>query len=113
MMHSEYECTKSIYDLQPDLVPTPIAWGSYESVLDTHFYLCEFREMLDDMPDPHKITARLASLHQSSASPTGKFGFHMTTYNSKLPQFGGWEDGWETYFTKSLRLALDLEIEAK
>ena len=113
MMHSEYECTKSIYDLQPDFVPKPIAWGSYETIPDTHFYLCEFREMLDDMPDPHKFTARLASLHQNSGSPTGKFGFHMTTYNGNLPQLGGWEDSWEAYFTKSLRLALDLEIEAK
>lgn len=113
MMHSEYECTQAIHTLMPDFVPKPIAWGTYASIPDTHFYLCEFREMFDDMPDPHKFTAHLAALHQNSKSPEGKFGFHMKTYNGNLPQLGGWEASWETYFTKSLRLALDLEIAAK
>ena len=113
MVHSEYECTQAIHTLMPDFVPKPIAWGTYASVPDTHFYLCEFREMFDDMPDPHKFTAHLATLHQNSESPEGKFGFHMKTYNGNLPQLGGWEASWEAYFTKSLRLALDLEIAAK
>ena len=113
MVHSEFECTKAIYALLPYFTPEPIAWGSYENVSDTHFYLCDFREMIEDMPDDHKFTASLATLHQNSKSPENKFGFHMTTYNGNLLQLGGWESSWETYFTKSLRLALDLELEAK
>jgi protein-ribulosamine 3-kinase len=50
-------------------------------------------------------------LHQKSISPTGKFGFHITTGAGNLLQFIGWEDSWETFFTKSMRWALDLEIE--
>ena len=113
MMHSEYECTKAIHALMPDFTPRPIAWGTYETNCDTHFYLCEFREMIDEMPDPHKFAVRLAALHQNSKSPQDKFGSSFTTYNGNLPQLGGWESSWETYFTKSLRLALDLELEAK
>jgi protein-ribulosamine 3-kinase len=46
-------------------------------------------------------------------SPTGKFGFHIQTYAGNLPQYTEWEDGWESFFTKSMRQALDLEIKAK
>ncbi|KAG8532552.1 uncharacterized protein KY384_002429 [Bacidia gigantensis] len=91
----------------------PIAYGTYETIPDTHFYICDFREMIDDMPDPHRFTTRLAALHQKSRSPEGKFGSEDTTFNGNLPQLGGWEASWETYFSKSMRLALDLEIKAK
>ncbi|KAL8738058.1 MAG: hypothetical protein Q9181_001126 [Wetmoreana brouardii] len=113
MMQSEFECTRAIHALMPSFVPKPIAWGTYQTRPDIHFFLCEFREMLSEMPDPNVFTARLAALHQKSESPEGKFGFHMTTYNGNLPQLGGWEGSWEMYFTKSLRLALDLEVKAK
>ena len=69
--------------------------------------------MTDEMPDPHKFTARLAALHQHSQSPKGKLGLHVTTYTSNLPQTNEWEASWETYFTKSMRRALELEMEAK
>jgi protein-ribulosamine 3-kinase len=113
MVHGEFESMKAIYTLLPDFAPRPIAWGAYETILDTHFFLCEYREMIDEMPDPHKFTARLAALHQNSKSPNGKFGFHETTYSGNLPQMNEWEESWETYFTKSMRWALKLELEAK
>ncbi|KAF0642039.1 hypothetical protein FPSE5266_07547 [Fusarium pseudograminearum] len=96
-----------------EIVPRPIACGTYQTTTDTHFFLCEFREMTEDMPDPHKFAALLSTLHQKSVSPTGKFGFHITTYAGNLPQFVTWEDRWETFFAKSMRQALDLEIERK
>ncbi|KAK6812960.1 hypothetical protein RU639_010812 [Aspergillus parasiticus] len=113
MVHGEYESMKAIHTLLPDFAPKPIAWGTYQDVPDMHYLLCDYREMTDDMPDPHKFAARLATLHESSKSPTGKFGFHMTTYSGNLPQMTEWEDSWETFFAKSLKKALDLEIQAK
>ena len=103
----------AIHTLLPDFSPKPIAWGTYETVPDTHFFLCHFRDMIDEMPDPHRFATRLAALHQNSKSPEGKFGFHVTTYTGNLPQTNEWEASWEIYFTKSMRRALDLEIEAK
>lgn len=113
MVHSEFESMKTIHTLLPDFAPKPIAWGTYETIPDTHFFLCDYREMLDEMPDPHKFASRLAALHQNSVSPNGKFGFHINTYSGNLPQMNEWEDSWETFFAKSLRKALDLELEAK
>lgn len=113
MMHGEFESMSAIHALLPDFAPEPMAWGTYESVPDTHFFLCHFREMMDEMPDPHRFTARLAALHQNSRSPHGKFGFHVPTYTGNLPQINEWEASWETYFAKSMRRAFDLEVEAK
>jgi protein-ribulosamine 3-kinase len=113
MVHSEFESMQAIHNLTPEFAPKPIAWGSYSSVPDTHFFLCEYREMIEEMPDPEVFASRLARLHQTSKSPTGKFGFHMTTYSGNQPQPTDWEASWEAYFAKNLRFALDLEIEAK
>ena len=113
MVHGEFESMKAIYILVPDFAPKPIAWGTYKTIPDTHFFLCEFREMIDDMPDPHKFSARLAEMHQNSESPNGKFGFHLTTYSGNLPQMTEWEESWEVFFTKNLRWALKLELEVK
>lgn len=112
-MHSEYESMKAICDIVPNFTPRPTAWGTYQSIPETYFFLCEFRDFEDEMPGPEDFTARLANLHQNSQSPTGKFGFHTTTYAGNLPQMVDWESSWETFFTKSLRHALDLEIKTK
>jgi protein-ribulosamine 3-kinase len=69
--------------------------------------------MLSDMPDPKIFASLLSRLHQNSESLDGKFGFHITTYAGNLPQYVGWEDSWEVFFAKSMRQALDLELERK
>lgn len=112
-MHSEFESMKVIHDVVPDFAPRPVAWGTYQTVPDTHFFLCEFRNFDTEIPGPEAFTARLAELHENSQSPNGKFGFHVTTYAGNLPQMVEWESSWETFFAKSLRHALDLEIKAK
>ncbi|RMJ29027.1 Fructosamine kinase [Aspergillus sp. HF37] len=113
MFHGEFESMKTIYNCVSHFAPKPIAWGTYQTMPNTHFFLCEYREMLDDLPEPHKFARSLADLHQSSKSPTGKFGFHITTYSGNLSQMTEWEDSWEVFFTKNLRLALEHEIKAK
>ncbi|XWW95650.1 hypothetical protein V2A60_003616 [Cordyceps javanica] len=111
MVMGEFESMKTIHSVVPGFVPRPIAWGQYATIPDTYFYLCEYREMIDNMPDPADFTRLLARLHQDGESPSGRFGFHTTTYAGNLPQRVGWEDSWEVFFAKSMRYALDLEIE--
>lgn len=113
MTKGEFESIKAMHAVLPIFVPKPIACGAYDTAPDTHFLLCEFRAMTDDMPDPHSFGDFLSTLHQKSVSPTGKFGFHITTYAGNLPQYVGWEDSWEVFFAKTMRQALDLEIERK
>jgi len=49
------------------------------------------------------FTKRLAEMHQKSVSPTGKFGFHMTTCHARVPQATGcWEESWAVLFGKQL-----------
>ncbi|KAF5600808.1 hypothetical protein FPANT_2037 [Fusarium pseudoanthophilum] len=67
-------------------VPNPIAWGTYETIPHTHFFLCEFREMTEDMPGPDEFASLFSKMHQKSVSPTGKLSFHNTTYAGNLPQ---------------------------
>lgn len=113
MLHGEFESMKAIYILLPNFVPKPIAWGTYQTIPDRHFFLCEYHKMMDHLPDPYIFTKHLAELHQTRKSPTGKFGFHITTYGGNLPQMIDWEDSWEVFFTKNLRLALDHERNAR
>ncbi|KAK3936652.1 Fructosamine kinase-domain-containing protein [Diplogelasinospora grovesii] len=112
MVHGEFESMKAIHAVLPDFAPRPIAWGTYQTIPQTYFFLCEFRYMCHphQMPDPVEFSHRLATIHKESQSPTGKFGFHVTTFAGNLPQMVEWEDSWETFFSKSLREALDLEI---
>ncbi|KAL1879046.1 hypothetical protein Plec18167_004343 [Paecilomyces lecythidis] len=65
------------------------------------------------MPDPRDFSAQLAILHQRSISPNGNFGFHVPTYSGNLAQATDWEESWEVFFSKSLKKALELEIQAK
>ena len=113
MVHGEFESMKEIYKVAPDFVPKPVAWGTYESSPNTSFFLCEFRYMTDETRDPVQLAVSLSKLHQNSTSPNGKFGFGTTTYAGNLPQLVEWENSWEKFFAKSLRHALDLEIQAK
>ncbi|KAF2650309.1 hypothetical protein K491DRAFT_720857 [Lophiostoma macrostomum CBS 122681] len=113
MAYAEFVSMSEISKVTADFAPKPVAWGSYESIPDTHFFLCEYREMTPDMPDPDQFTAQLAALHQNSKSPTGRFGFPITTFAGNLPQYTSWESSWEVFFEKSLRQALNLEIAAK
>ncbi|KAF5613267.1 uncharacterized protein FSUBG_997 [Fusarium subglutinans] len=113
MAKGEFHSMSAIHEVLPEFVPKPIACGTYETIPDTHFFLCEFREMKEDMPGPDEFASRLSKMHQKSVSSTGKFGFHITTYAGNLPQYVAWEDSWETFFAKSMRQALDLEIDVK
>jgi protein-ribulosamine 3-kinase len=56
MVHREFESIDAIYTLLPDFAPRPIAWGTYETIPEAHFFLCSYHD-IKDMPDPHKFTA--------------------------------------------------------
>ena len=112
-MNAEFESMSALHAIAPAFVPKPHAWGSYLSLEDTHFFLCDFHDMTDGLPDKAQFTANLAALHLGSASPDGKFGFHITTYMGPLPQDNTWTDTWEEFYKRGMRRMLDLEAEAQ
>ncbi|EFR02384.1 hypothetical protein MGYG_05380 [Nannizzia gypsea CBS 118893] len=111
MCEGEFESIKAINSVSPTLAPKPWIWGKYKEE-DSYFMLTDFREVGQQPPDPVKFTARLAGLHKSSVSPTGKFGFHTTTCHGTITQVTDlWEQSWAVLYRKQLAhmFAMDLE----
>lgn len=62
-----------------------------------------FRNLSDKIPEPAQLGEVLEKLHKTSVSPTGKFGFHITTFNGIVPLINDWCDTWEEFFSRQLR----------
>lgn len=113
MMFGEYTSMSLIYAATPDFCPRPIACGSYEATPDVHFFLCDFHDMTDELPDLHVFPAKLAELHRTGKSPDGRFGFSCTTFHGKTSIDHGWSKTWEEYFTRTTKVLFEMEQEAQ
>lgn len=114
MIEGQFESDKAIHRYAPSLCPKPMTWGKYESALgpERYFLLAEFREVGQQPPEPARFTALLADLHKRSISPTGKFGFHMTTCHGNSQQLTNcWEDSWEVLFQEQLAFVFKIDHE--
>ncbi|KAK4889129.1 hypothetical protein LTR27_012032 [Elasticomyces elasticus] len=112
MMEGEFNAMSELYKWAPDLVPKPYAWGRYKAANpETHFFLQQYIEMSDRVPEPDQLCEKLARLHRTSVSPNGCFGFHITTCQGGIPQSVGWETSWTTFFAKLLKHVVDLDLE--
>ena len=114
-LEGEFRSMQEISTIMPGFAPKPIGYGKLEaatSELPTFFFLSEFVSITNELPDPKALAGRLAQMHQSSQSPTGKFGFYTTTYDGRLPQNTDyWEDSWSTFFDKLLTGIAELDTE--
>ncbi|KAF2751821.1 hypothetical protein M011DRAFT_516270 [Sporormia fimetaria CBS 119925] len=97
----------------PNLAPRPIGWGVYAQEPDVYFFLCAFRDMTGDIPDPSSFPRMLAVMHKNGVSPTGKFGFPVTTYHGRFPQDTTKCDTWEESFSRSMSRFFELEEESQ
>lgn len=113
MLCGEYEGVAALYEIAPDFVPFPVAWGTNKSDPNTHFYLCEFIDMVEKLPDVQKFCARLAKMHRDSISRStnGRFGFHIITYEGNMYQDVTWCDSWEELFSRAMRAFVKQEHE--
>ena len=109
MMSGEFVSMKAIYDNVPDLVPTPIGWGTYTSDPNIHFFLCSFHDMTNEIPDERLLASKLAELHKKGISPNGKYGFPVPTFQGRIPQETSWTDTWEEFSSNSLKWMLAVE----
>ncbi|KAL4885287.1 Fructosamine kinase-domain-containing protein [Aspergillus karnatakaensis] len=113
MMHSEFHSMTALYHALPELVPKPLAWGTYNDHPDTHFFLCHFHAMTNDIPSTANSPKMVARLHKNGVSPTGKFGFPVTTYQGRLAQDTMECDTWEESFSRAIDGLFRAEEEAQ
>jgi protein-ribulosamine 3-kinase len=112
MMEGEFNAMSELYQTMPEFIPKPYSWGKYHiEQPETYFFLSEFINMSHGMPDPNQLCSKLAQLHRKSVSPTGKFGFHVTTCQGNTPQQVSWESSWAIFFSKLLTHVLNLDVE--
>ncbi|KAI9785899.1 MAG: hypothetical protein M1839_008165 [Geoglossum umbratile] len=113
MVSGEFASMFTLYNIMPDITAKPIAWGTYASNPNIHFFLCSFHEMTNEVPDVEVFPAKIAELHTKGVSPNGKFGFSVVNYNGRLPQNTVWCDTWEESFSRNLKHTLELEEAAQ
>src|SRR5579862_6498276 len=115
MMEGTFESETAFYSFAPQSVPKPIGWGTYKSDTNSHFYICDFRDMIEDLPDIHKFPALIAKIHLDSMgkSPTGKFGFHVTTHLANIPNNNSWCDTWEEWYLIAMQQMIELEEKSR
>lgn len=112
VMEGEFNSMTELHKAMPELVPKPLGWGKYSTTSpETYFFLAEFIDMSDRIPEPNQLCTKLARLHRTSVSPTGQFGFHITTCQGRIPQAISWESNWTTYFASLLRHVIVLDFQ--
>lgn len=109
MALGEYESQKALAEHIPDNSVVPIAYGTFETDPNKSFFLTTYRELKAQVPDSVQLVEVLTKLHNGSASPTGKFGFHVTTFNGHVPLRNEWCDSWEEWYSRQLRSDIEWE----
>lgn len=112
LMEGEFNAMSELYKTMPSFVPKPHSWGKYRGENpETYFFLSQFIDMSNRLPNPNQLVSKLAQMHRSSVSPTGQFGFHGTTCQGRVPQAVAWESSWTVFFTKLLEHVINLDFE--
>jgi protein-ribulosamine 3-kinase len=112
LMQGEFNAMSELHKWAPYLTPKPHSWGKYElEEPEAYFFLSQYIDMSDRMPDPNQLCEKLARLHRESTSPNGQYGFHITTCQGRVTQSVAWEKDWTVFFTKLLQHVIDLDFE--
>lgn len=99
---------KTLMEYIPEAINGPIAWGIFQLDSSRSFYLTRFRHTREVLPPVSELVPIIGKLHKSSKSPTGKFGFPVTTFYGRAPMDNTWTDSWEEYFTREFRSSLEV-----
>ncbi|KAI0600588.1 hypothetical protein F4775DRAFT_544622 [Biscogniauxia sp. FL1348] len=102
MAKAEYEAQAALASVIPENVVIPMAWGTFDDGSKA-FFITQFRNMRARPPSPPQLVAILKKLHQTSESPTGKFGFHTDTFWGPPIMVNAWTDSWEEYYSRQFR----------
>ncbi|KAK8093205.1 uncharacterized protein PG998_014606 [Apiospora kogelbergensis] len=103
MAEAEYEGAKALFGVIPDNVAAPLAWGPLQADPTKSFFLTRFRNLRDRSPPVAQLLDVLKKLHTASVSPSGMFGFHVTTWFDPPSMINHWTDNREEYFGRQFR----------
>lgn len=107
----EYSCMYELYKTMPSIVPSPRGSGRCLDS-DAYYYFCDHLDIDHRLPNAVNLGQKIADLHRSSVSPTGKFGFNVVPYDGKLPLVAGWESSWATFYRKLLAGVYEHDVRA-
>lgn len=51
MVEGEFESMKVLHAVTPKFAPKPVSWGTFKSNPDLHFFLCDFHDMDNELPE--------------------------------------------------------------
>ncbi|KAI0518491.1 Fructosamine/Ketosamine-3-kinase [Xylaria bambusicola] len=106
MMKGAFEAENALYDVIPEYVPRPVSYGTYMTHPDLHFYICDFVDLVDEVPSPAVWAEAAATLHKRSRWPTGQFGFHCPGHVANVLIDNIWDSSWESVWTHQMRSLL-------
>ncbi|CAN9145415.1 unnamed protein product [Alternaria alternata] len=88
LTEGEYQSACAINQIVPGLVPQATGWGEYrDGDTQIYFFLGDYHDMdLSAAPEPVSFVERIAELHAKGKSPTGMFGFPVSTVLGKFEQ---------------------------
>ncbi|KAK4031558.1 Fructosamine kinase-domain-containing protein [Parachaetomium inaequale] len=93
----------------PGNVPKAVAYGVCASDPNRAFFLAEFRDMTDELPDIMDLVSIVAKIHQQP-SLNEKFGFNVMTFSGKHASDNTWCDTWEEFFTRAMRDTMEAKL---
>ena len=111
-LYGSFESEKLFHELEPDHVPRPLAFGSYRSDPETWFFLADFHNMVNELPEVKTLVSAVVGFHRKSMgkSPNGKWGFHTETGLPFVHDDNGYESSWEALFAKMMKKMLEQEV---
>lgn len=113
MMEGEFRSQTALYEINPSFVPKPIAWGTYLSDKNTHYFLCDFIDMTGDIPSPTKFCQKLADLHLKSMEKGPEkghvYGFDFNTTQGSIPLNNEFDKSWESFFANAMKHMIEQE----
>ncbi|KAF1913117.1 Fructosamine kinase-domain-containing protein [Ampelomyces quisqualis] len=115
MLNGECKSLEAIAEVIKGLVPVVHGSGAFHLhgvQSKIHFMVEDFLNLKDTLPDPRSFASVLVQMHRQSRSPTGKFGFDVTTCDGPLPHPVEWEQDWAIFFAKLLRTRVDMDAAA-
>jgi fructosamine-3-kinase len=98
----EFSGISELFCTLPDIIPKPHGAGKCQDT-GSYFFLSKYVHIDHRAPDPVQLGRRLAELHSASVSPNGKFGFHTTPFDGRLPLVVDWDSSWTSFYAKLLK----------